>query len=351
MMTALDLVGLAPFALLGLDERRRIIAANPEAQSFLGHSERAMYRKPLSEILFHDSPVFGLIDKAMKLQGDVTAHNIPFNGPSLRKQRVLDLRLRPIPDGSLVIGMTESNETAVVHNNPAGVAAFGRILGHEVKNPLAGISGAAQLLSRQARDDQSAMIDIIQSETRRIERLVSRLSAFELFSAPALESLNIHELLDRVIAAEEAAHRGKVSIVRLYDPSLPQILADQDHLHEAIQNVLRNAVEATLAHTQSPQIQVETAFETSFAIAGADGAARLGRAIRVTIEDNGPGVPPEKKARMFDMFMSSKSGGRGLGLSVVNEIVAAHKGRIKVDSKPGLTRFSIFLPLPRTKSS
>ncbi|MEM7640778.1 MAG: ATP-binding protein, partial [Pseudomonadota bacterium] len=259
------------------------------------------------------------------------------------------LRLRPLQEGGMVIGMTETNQTEVVNNNPAGVAAFGRILGHEVKNPLAGISGAAQLLSRQAREDQSAMIEIIQSETRRIERLVSRLSAFELFSAPAKEALNIHELLDRVIAAEEAAHRGKISIVRLYDPSLPDIEADQDHLHEAVQNVLRNAVEATLAHTQSPQIQIETAFETSFAIAGRDGASRLGRAVRVTVEDNGPGIPPEKKARMFDMFMSSKSGGRGLGLSVVNEIIAAHRGRIKVDSKPGLTRFSIFLPLPRTK--
>ncbi|MEL7033816.1 MAG: ATP-binding protein [Pseudomonadota bacterium] len=351
MMTSLDLVGLAPFALLGLDERRRISAANPEAQSFLGHSERAMYRKPLSEILFHDSPVFGLIDKAQSLQGDVTAHAVPINGPSLRRQRVLDLRLRPLQDGGMVIGMTEANQTEVVNNNPAGVAAFGRILGHEVKNPLAGISGAAQLLSRKARDDQSAMIEIIQSETRRIERLVSRLSAFELFSAPAKETLNIHELLDRVIAAEEAAHRGKISIVRLYDPSLPNIEADQDHLHEAVQNILRNAVEATLAHTQSPQIQIETAFETSFAIARKDGTARLGRAVRVTIEDNGPGIPPEKKARMFDMFMSSKSGGRGLGLSVVNEIIGAHQGRIKVDSKPGLTRFSIFLPLPRTKKS
>ncbi|MCR9269800.1 MAG: two-component system sensor histidine kinase NtrB [Henriciella sp.] len=351
MMTALDLVGLAPFALLGLDERRRVTAANPEAQAFLGHSERAMYRKPLSEILFHDSPVFDLIDKAMALQGDVSAHAIPVNGPSLRAQRVLDLRLRPLHDGGIVIGMIEASETAVVNNNPAGVAAFGRILGHEVKNPLAGISGAAQLLSRNARDDQSAMIDIIQSETRRIERLVSRLSAFELFSAPVKEALNIHELLDRVIAAEEAAHRGKVSIIRLYDPSLPEIMADQDHLHEAVQNILRNAVEATISHTQSPQIQVETAFETSFAIAGKDGSERLGRAIRVTIEDNGPGVPPEKKARMFDMFMSSKSGGRGLGLSVVNEIMSAHNGRIKVDSKPGLTRFSIFLPLPRTKKS
>lgn len=347
MMTSLDLVGLAPFALLGLDDRRRISAANPEAQAFLGHSERAMYRKPLSEILFHDSPVFGLIDKALELRGDVTAHAIPINGPSLRQQRVLDLRLRPVEDGGLIIGMIEAAQTQVVNNNPAGVAAFGRILGHEVKNPLAGISGAAQLLSRTARDDQTAMIEIIQSESRRIERLVSRLSAFELFSAPAKEELNIHELLDRVIAAEEAAHRGRVSIVRLYDPSLPPLMADQDHLHEAVQNILRNAVEATLAHTQSPQIQIETAFETSFAIARKDGTQRLGRAIRVTVEDNGPGVPAEKKARMFDMFMSSKSGGRGLGLSVVNEIISAHQGRIKVDSKPGLTRFSIFLPLPR----
>ena len=104
MMTSLDLIGLAPFALLGLDERRRVNAANPEAQAFLGHSERAMHRKPLSEILFHDSPVFGLIDKAQMLQGDVTAHAIPINGPSLRRQRVLDLRLRPVENGGMVIG-------------------------------------------------------------------------------------------------------------------------------------------------------------------------------------------------------------------------------------------------------
>ncbi len=349
MMTSLDLVGLAPFALLGLDERRRVSAANPEAQSMLGQSERAMYRKPLSEILFHDSPIFALMDKALSLKGDVTAHGVSISGPGLHKTRLLDMRLRPLQDGSFVIAMTEANDATIVNNNPAGVAAFGRILGHEVKNPLAGISGAAQLLSRNARDDQTAMIDIIQSESRRIERLVSRLSAFELFSAPAQEHLNIHELLDRVVAAEEAAHAGRISIVRLYDPSLPDIMADQDHLHEAFQNVLRNAVEATEAFTQSPQIQIETAFETGFAIVRKDGSERLGRAIRVTIEDNGPGVPTEKKARMFDMFMSSKSGGRGLGLSVVNEIVSAHKGRIKVDSKPGLTRFSIYLPLPRLK--
>lgn len=349
MMETLDLAGLAPFALLGLDERRRVRAANPEAQSILGHSERAMHRKPLSEVLFHDSPVFGLIDKAMDLKSDVSAHGVPISGPSLRKARILDLRLRPLEDRCVIIAMTEANEATSANNNPAGVAAFGRILGHEVKNPLAGISGAAQLLSRTARDDQQAMLSIIQSETKRIERLVSRLSAFELFSSPAKERLNVHRLLDRVIAAEEAAHSGKVDITRLYDPSLPEILADQDHLHEAFQNVLRNAVEATLTYAATPQIRVETAFETGFAIARDKASSRLSRALRVTFEDNGPGIPPEKKARMFDMFTSSKSGGRGLGLSVVNEIVTAHSGRIKVDSRPNLTRISIYLPIARQK--
>ena len=349
MMTTLDLVGLAPFALLGLDERRRVNAANPEAQSLLGQSDRAMQQKPLSEILFHDSPLFALLDKTTSLKGDVTAHSVSLSGPGLRTARVLDVRLRPLHNGGFVIAMTEAKDATIANNNPAGVAAFGRILGHEVKNPLAGISGAAQLLSRNARDDQTAMLDIIQSEARRIERLVSRLSAFELFSAPAKEVLNIHELLDRVVVAEEAAHAGRVSIVRLYDPSLPEVMADRDHLHEAFQNVLRNAVEASLAFTENPKIQIETAFETSFAIVHRDGSERLGRAIRVTVEDNGAGIPAEKKVRMFDMFMSSKSGGRGLGLSVVNEIVSAHQGRIKVDSKRGLTRVSIYLPLPGTK--
>jgi two-component system nitrogen regulation sensor histidine kinase GlnL len=350
MMDTLDLAGLAPFALLQLDERRRVRRANPEAQTILGHSERAMARKPLSEVLFHDSPVFELIDRVNDLKGDITAHGIPVNGPSLQRPYVVDIKLRPTGDGGVIIAMIQSGDSNIVDNNAAGVAAFGRILGHEVKNPLAGISGAAQLLARQARDDQTAMLDIIQSETKRIERLVSRLSAFELFSSPAQEQLNIHKLLDRVIAAEEAANAGNFQIVRLYDPSLPEIFGDQDHLHEAFSNVLRNAVEATLGSGISPDISVQTAFETGFAIAGI-GHARLGRAIRVTIMDNGGGISPEKRAKMFDMFNSSKSGGRGLGLSVVNEIVTAHKGRIKVESRNGQTRFSIYLPLPRKPKS
>jgi len=346
MMTTLDLSGLAPFGLIGLDEKRRVSAANPEAQSLLGHSERSMRLKPLSEFIYHDSPIFGLIDKALALRGDVTAHGVVLNGPALPRSRLVDLRLRPVDRKGILMAMTSASDPDISAGQGTGVAAFARILGHEVKNPLAGISGAAQLLQRQARDDQQAMLEIIQSETRRIERLVSRLSAFELFSAPVLEPLNIHVLLDRVIAAEEAAQGQDLQINRLYDPSLPDILGDQDHLHEAVQNVLRNAIEAASGAGPALSVQVETAFETGFAFVGHQASGRLGRAIRITVEDNGPGISPEVRQRMFEMFASSKSGGRGLGLNIVNEIIKAHKGRIKVDSRPGLTRFSLFLPLP-----
>lgn len=346
MKTAEDLVGLAPFGLLQLDARRRITAANRETQAILGHSERLMLRRPLSEIIFHDSPIFDLIDRAIENSYDMVAHNVSIMGPGFGKQAVLDVKLRPTGDGGIVLGLIQATQRDVV-DNPAGVAAFGRILGHEVKNPLAGISGAAQLLRRSARDDQVGMLDIIQSETQRIERLISRLSAFELFSAPRQDIFNIHEILEQVIAAEQAAQGSRLHIRRAFDPSLPELEGDRDHLHEALQNLVRNAAEAAIGHDAEPQVRLETAFETSFGFLSMSRDGRLGRALRVTVEDNGPGIPPEKRGRMFEMFTSSKSGGRGLGLNVVSEIINAHKGRIRVDSQPGKTRFSIYLPLSR----
>lgn len=346
MNTVIDLADLAPFGLLQVDHRRRIVAANPQAQSILGHSERAMLRRPLSEVVFHDSPLFELIDRSVSARGDMTAHAVVISGPGFTRNRVLDIRLRPVEDGGAVLALSEVADHEAV-DSPASVAAFGRILGHEVKNPLAGISGAAQLLLRKARDDQTGMLEIIQSETKRIERLVSRLSAFELFSSPRLERMNIHELIDRVVAAEKAAYGDSVEIIRLYDPSLPDIEIDQDHMHEALQNLMRNGIEAALPERSDPKLTIQTAFETSFAIAALNPSEPLGRAIRITVEDNGPGISPEHREKLFELFSSSKSGGRGLGLSVVSEIVTAHNGRIKVDSVPGRTRFSIYLPIKR----
>lgn len=344
-----QLADAVPVALVALDARRRIVAANAEAEALLGQSRRALSGRALSEIVFHDTPIFELIDKAETLHGDMTAHGVPMSGPHLPSGQVHDIRIRQDSNAGFLIAFSRSLGREATETTP-GVAAFGRILGHEVKNPLAGISGAAQLLLRHDNKDQAELLNLILDETRRIERLVTRLSAFELFSAPRLKSVNVHALLDRVLAAEEAAFDERVRYHRLYDPSLPDILGDADHLHEAFQNIMRNASEAACSAEGGSMVTVRTSYEAGFGIMLKSSPRARRRALRVTVEDTGPGIPVERQSAIFEMFQSTKSGGRGLGLSVVGEIVSAHGGQMKMESHPGRTRFSVYLPLAEETS-
>ncbi|WP_084396131.1 two-component system sensor histidine kinase NtrB [Henriciella aquimarina] len=350
MNLTLNLSDLAPLALLQIDNRRRIDAANTEAQMLLGHSESALRGRSLSEFVYHDSPLFELLDRVFGQEGDVSAHNVAISGPAITGGRAFDVKLRPTPPHGVIMAVTDAVARDPSHG-AVGISGFGRILGHEVKNPLAGITGAAQLLLRGADEEQSSLLNVIRSEAGRIERLVTRLSAFELFSSPRKDLFNIHELLDKVLLSEEAANGGKITLKRAYDPSLPEIFGDEDHLHEAFQNIVRNAAEAAAEAEGNGHVTLQTAFETGFAFSKTRNAKRLQRTIRVTVEDNGKGIPTRSREQMFDMFASTKAGGRGLGLSVVSEVVAAHEGRIKVESRPGQTRFSVYLPMKRDAST
>lgn len=344
MSDVIDLADLAPFGLLHLDRRRRVTAANQMAQSVLRQSERAMVRKPLSEVLFYDSPIFELIDKALAQNRTISATNIPLNGPGFQSAVMLDFKLQPAGRDGVIIAFSPANRNETF-DKTQGVSAFGRILGHEVKNPLAGISGAAQLLKRRMDGNEEQLLSIILDETKRIERLISRLSAFELFSAPQKTAFNIHEIIDRVLKTEKVVFADRVSYKRDFDPSLPEIIGDQDHMHEALLNLVRNASEAAIAASDNACVVLETAFETGFAIAALGKQKRLGRAIRITVRDNGPGIASEHRQTLFQPFSSTKSGGRGLGLSIVSEIVKAHRGRIQLHSVSGDTRFSVYLPI------
>ncbi|MEM1389487.1 MAG: ATP-binding protein [Pseudomonadota bacterium] len=344
MTEVIDLADLAPFGLIHIDPRRRVIAANQMAQSMLRQSERSMLYKPLSETLFYDSPIFELIDKTLAQQGTVSATNVPLSGPGFTKAETVDLRLKPTIQDSVIIAFSPANETSFLEAHQ-GISAFGRILGHEVKNPLAGISGAAQLLKRRANGHDDDLLSIILDETNRIERLISRLSAFELFSAPRKDPFNIHRVVESVLKTEAVVFRDRLTYQRLFDPSLPEIRGDQDHIHEAISNLVRNASEAALSAEETPKVTLETAFETGFTIASLGPEKKFGRAIRITVQDNGPGIPPERRDTLFQPFTSTKAGGRGLGLSIVSDIVKAHNGRVKLTSETGKTRFSIYLPI------
>jgi two-component system nitrogen regulation sensor histidine kinase GlnL len=333
----------APVAILLLDARRRILDVNPAAEHLLNASRRHLIDRPLSDIIFHDSPLYELFDRAQLEPGDIYAPGIPLSGPAIQGRVVADARIRATAsrDFSLVLSESPSRDAL---ETVAGAAGFGRILGHEVKNPLAGIIGAAQLLERQGHPAQNELLDIIKDEARRIERLVDRLSAFELFSAPRFVACNVHAILDKVLAAERAAVGTRISFKREFDPSLPDVPADPDHLQQALQNVIRNAVEAAAGNPGRGEVVVRTAYAAGLAMRQAKLGRGLRRALQISIEDNGQGISREVQATMFDVFQSTKSGGRGLGLSIVSEVIAAHGGQIRVDSEPGATRFNILLP-------
>jgi len=337
----------APIALIQIDSRRRIANINPAAESMLKLSRRALIGRPLSEVIYHDSLLFELIDRAERDPAEITAPGTPVSGPSMQIRVICDVRLRMVEGQNFIIVLAESPSRDSAEGI-AGAAGFGRILGHEVKNPLAGIIGAAQLLERQGQADQSELLDIIKDEARRIERLVNRLSAFELFSAPRMQICNVHALLDKVIASERAAMGTKIEFKREFDPSLPDMTGDPDHLHQAFQNIVRNAAEAASESGRGGEVVIRTAYAAGLAMRQARLGSGLRRAMLISFEDNGAGIPRERQSTIFDVFQSSKSGGRGLGLSVVSEVVNAHGGQIRVDSQPGSTRFTVLLPLTET---
>lgn len=338
------LADMAPIALLNIDPRRRIANVNPAAEDLFKLSRRALIGRPLSEVVFHDSLLFELIDRAERDPAEIAAPATPVSGPSMQTRIICDIRLRMVEGGSFILVLSET-PSRDGGESVAGAAGFGRILGHEVKNPLAGIIGAAQLLERQGHGEQAELLDIIKDEARRIERLVNRLSAFELFSAPRMQACNVHALLDKVIASERAAMSAKVSFVRDFDPSLPDVSGDPDHLQQAFQNIVRNAVEAASEGGRKGEVTIRTAYAAGLSMRQARLGSGLRRAMLISIEDDGRGIPRERQATIFDVFQSSKSGGRGLGLSIVSEVITAHGGHIRVDSQPGSTRFSVLLPL------
>lgn len=338
----------APVALVELDPDRAVADANPAAEVLFGLSRRSLVGRAIGEILAGPAELSALIDYAFETAADIAAPQVSIKPAGLAAPAQMTVRIRRHGDDRLVLAFTAPLSRNVEDGVP-GVASFGRILGHEIKNPLAGISGAAQLLLRKGRNEDRELLQLVCEESARIERLVNRLSAFELFSAPRKAPMNIHRVLDRVIASEEAAFDGKIAFARRYDPSLPDIDGDSDHLHEAFQNIVRNGCEAALANAgkRTPRIELRTAFETRFGRRGSPRSARLQRALRVDVLDSGAGVDKADLPRLFEAFSSSKSGGRGLGLTVVKEVVTAHSGQIDIESDEAGTRVSVFLPLSR----
>jgi two-component system, NtrC family, nitrogen regulation sensor histidine kinase GlnL len=214
-----------------------------------------------------------------------------------------------------------------------------RGLAHEIKNPLGGIRGAAQLLERELQTErQRDYTRIIIEEADRLRNLVDRMLGPS--QRPTLMPVNVHQALERVVQLLEAEAPGKIRVVRDYDPSLPPIEADLEQLIQALLNIVRNAQQA-LERTEAPQILLRTRVLRQFTI----GPIRHRLVLRVDVADNGPGIPPELFDRIYYPMISGRADGSGLGLSIAQSIVGQHGGLVECESRPGATTFSIFLPL------
>ena len=254
----------------------------------------------------------------------------------------------PLPDGRLLLSLhLESQGARLERASEAlrSVAGMGRTLAHEIKNPLAGIRGAAQLLKLGASPADAPLAQVIVDEVDRIRRLVDQVEAFSDERVCEKRPVNIHRVLDRVRTLVSSAFNGAVRFSDSYDPSLPQALGDEDQLVQIFLNVAKNAAEAALERADGRgEVLITTGYRSGARVhAGRQGWRTA--PLEVRVQDNGPGVPADLRHRLFDAFVTTKERGMGLGLTLVAKLVDSHGGLIELQSEPGRTVFHILLPI------
>ena len=341
-----------PFAVIGLSRRDTVSFVNPAAETLLQRSAPLLRGRPLTDLLPEDAPLLDFIGRARREGGVMSARSVRVGSPHIAP---IDLEVSASPDGDdgglvltfLPITRSTQDETNAEVNAFAQIA---RMLGHEVKNPLAGIVGAAQLLARQARDEQQPLLSLIREEGARIQRIVDRFSAFETFFSPRTRITNVHIVLDSVIDLAKASFGANARFDLMYDPSLPEIDVDPDHLHEAALNLVKNAVEAVGSGGKQARISVATRYRAGFRFAGRDGPRARG-ALEISVTDNGTGVPESTVSRVFEPFFTTKSGGAGIGLAVVAEIMQAHGGFVVLDNSSSGACLRLLFPMTRQKGA
>ena len=333
-----------------LDDEGYIAQVNSATEDFFEVSMSHLLGVKLSDLLPGDSPFFSVIEHSRQADAPLVEYGMVLDNPRIG-HRIMDVQVSPLAEqrGWMVVSLHEQSLAVKMghqlqHRNSArSVSAMAAMMAHEVKNPLSGIRGAAQLLEQYCAPDDRVLAQLIRDEADRICALVDRMEIFSDQLPLEPGAVNIHSVLEHVRRIAAAGFGSHVRFVENYDPSLPQVLGNRDQLIQIFLNLVKNAAEA--APAEGAEIVLGTAFQHGVRLAVQGSESRVHLPLVISVQDNGSGIPKSLHEHMFDPFVTTKSNGTGLGLALVAKIVGDHGGVIEFDSQPRRTVFRVMLPM------
>ena len=347
---AAAMLSALPMPAVVLDAENRFRFANPAAELFFQLSFPTLATMRLGDLLSEDSRLFALLAQVRQHEAPVSDHDMLLDSPRLHRRGVA-AHGGPLPEmpGGVVLTLHDGSTAQMMNRQlnflgaARGASAMAEMLAHEVKNPLSGIRGAAQLLEQNASTADRELTRLICDEADRICALVDRMDVFSDRRPLERAPINIHEVLERVRRAAQSGFARNIRFIEDYDPSLPAIDGNRDLLIQAFLNLVKNAAEA--APAEGGEIVLSTQYQHGIRLAVAGSDSRVHLPLVVSVTDNGEGIPEDLRNHLFDPFVSTKHNGTGLGLALVAKVVGDHGGVIEFESTPRGTVFRVYLPM------
>lgn len=348
-------VDALPNPLIVVDAEERICLVNVAAEDYFQVSSNILLRHRLSDLVPFSSPVFGAVAQTRATAGVVNEYAVAVGTPRLGGERLVDLQTAVMNDDPrfVIVMLLERSMALKIDRQltsrgaARSVSGMATMLAHEIKNPLAGIRGAAQLLEPALGDEDRALARLICDETDRIRDLVDQMEVFSDERPLERKPINIHAVLERVKQLTVASTGQGISVREDYDPSLPPVLGNKDQLVQVFLNLAKNAGEAIQQGGEAGEILLTTAFRPGIRLTVPGTSERITLPLEVCVHDTGPGIPEELRPNIFDPFVTTKPGGRGLGLALVAKIVRDHGGIIECVGRERGTTFRVLLPMLR----
>ena len=347
------LLSALPHPLLVIEEGLKIQYVNAATEDFFQMSSSVLCKRALTDVVAFGSPLLALVEQVQRHGTTVNEYAVDLGSYRFEAPKLVDLYGGPLPEtpGSILVmlqqrSMAQMIERQLTHRGAArSVSGLAAVLAHEIKNPLSGIRGAAQLLESDRTDGDRTLTQLICTESDRICKLVDRMEIFGDERPLQLEPVNIHDVLDHVKQIAVNGFARHIKIVENYDPSLPPVPGSRDKLIQVFLNLVKNAAEAIGEERSDGQIALSTAFRPGVRLSVPGSQARVSLPLEIAVEDNGSGVAVDLMPHLFDPFITTKPSGTGLGLALVAKIVGDHGGIIECDSRPRQTVFRALMPM------